>query len=190
MHGLRRSLLHAQFEAIGLPYSTVELPKNPTMEEYEQKMSYLINGLKNDGFTRCAFGDIFLEDLKKYREENLKEFGIHAIFPLWKRDTRKLLNEFLGLGFRTIVVCCNAELMDKSFVGREIDQSFIDDLPKNVDPCGENGEFHTFCFDGPIFKHPVEFEIGEKILRDCKRPNTTDDESKQMGFWFCDLMTK
>jgi len=188
MHGLRRSLMEQQTTAIGLPLQTIELPESPTMEVYNNIMSDTINTLKQQGYTQAGFGDIFLEDLRTYREQQLQAYGIQCQFPLWKKDTKILLQELLDLGFRTIVICVKAELLDESFVGREIDQEFIKDLPDTVDPCGENGEFHTFCFDGPIFKTPVSFEIGEKVYREYQRPKGDASSSKEMGFWFCDLL--
>ena len=190
MHGLHRNMLEAQITSIGLPFETIELPESPSMEVYEQKMSETVNGLISNGFTTSAFGDIFLEDLRNYRESQLATMGVKACFPLWKRDTTELLKEFIELGFRAVVVCLNSEFLDASFLGREIDQNFINDLPSNVDPCGENGEFHTFCFDGPIFKYPVKFEIGEKIFRKYERPKKDNAHcnDQEVGFWFCDLI--
>ena len=188
MHGLRRSLLEQQAAAIGLPLRTIELPEEPTMEVYTKKMTETVTALKTEGYTQAGFGDIFLEDLKTYREQQLQPFGIQCQFPLWKQDTKVLLQELLDVGFRTIVICIKAELLDASFVGREIDQDFINDLPENVDPCGEHGEFHTFCFDGPIFKHPIPFELGEKVYREYKRPKGDTTSARDMGFWFCDLI--
>ncbi len=190
MHGVRRALLDEQLRAINLPYSTLELPAEPTMEEYEAIIGAKMQELKSLGFTDTGFGDIFLEDLRNYREEKLSTVGIRAHFPLWKEDTTALLHQFIDDGFRSIVVCCNDELLGKSWVGREISHDFIDDLPENIDPCGENGEFHTFCFDGPIFSHPIQFELGEIIKREYPRPNATEHTSNTVGFWFCDLLPK
>ncbi|MGB2170872.1 MAG: ATP-binding protein [Flavobacteriaceae bacterium] len=190
MHGLRRELLEAQADAIDLRLTTIELPKEPTMDQYNQLMRKAVNQFKTDGYTSCGFGDIFLEDLRKYREEQLKPLGISAHFPLWKKDTKQLISEFISLGFKAIVVCVKAESLDETFVGRDIDADFIDDLPPNVDPCGENGEFHTFCYEGPIFKTPIQFTIGEKVYKEYKAPkgNHADQDKKTMGFWFCDLL--
>jgi uncharacterized protein (TIGR00290 family) len=193
MHGLRRSLLEAQIEALSIPFSTIELPEEPSMNEYELLMRQSVSSLKQQQFNHAAFGDIFLKDLRAYREQQLANFDIKAVFPLWERDTRQLLTEFIELGFKAIVVCINAQLLDTSFAGRIIDENFIRDLPSNVDPCGENGEFHTFCFDGPIFKYPIHFEVGEKVYRSYKAPtnnsetNSTDVQQDEIGFWFCDL---
>lgn len=206
MHGLRRELMEKQIEATGIPFTTIELPEEPDMETYEQIMESKVKELKDEGISDCAFGDIFLEDLRVYREKQLEKMDIKAHFPLWKRDTKELLSEFIDLGFKSIVICAKADLLDESFVGRVIDHSFIADLPENVDPCGENGEFHTFCFDGPIFKNPINFKIGETVFKSYKNPencgtNEEDEEqvetdqsnidkskSNRMGFWYCDLL--
>ncbi|MFD1163526.1 Dph6-related ATP pyrophosphatase [Hwangdonia seohaensis] len=190
MHGLRKELLIAQTLALNIPASLIELPEKPSMEVYEQKMLETVTRLKKDGFTHSAFGDIFLEDLKCYREKQLAKQNIKTIFPLWKRDTKKLLNEFIDLGFKTIVVCAHSKYFDEDFVGTVIDKDFIDNLPKGVDPCGENGEFHTFCFDGPIFKNPIPFKIGEKVYREYDAPKTDDSygEDTKYGVWYCDLI--
>lgn len=189
MHGVRRELLEQQAAAVGIPLTTIELPEEPSMEVYEKVLTNKLNGLMEEGYTTSAFGDIFLEDLKSYRENQLAKIGMKACFPIWKRDTKELLEEFIALGFKAIVVCIKSELLDASFAGRIIDESFINDLPDNVDICGENGEFHTFCFDGPIFKQPVQFEIGEKTYKEYQNPSSDNNSTdKSMGFWFCDLI--
>lgn len=190
MHGLRRELLEQQAQSIGLPLLTIELPKEPTMEEYNSLMSKTVKSLKSEGYSNCGFGDINLEDLRIYREERLKLHDIKCHFPLWKKDTKTIVSEFIKLGFKAIVVCIKSELLDKSFVGREIDEDFINALPSNVDPCGENGEFHTFCYDGPIYRTPIKFYIGEKVFREYKNPKKENksQDSDTIGFWFCDLI--
>ena len=190
MHGLRRELLEAQARSMDIPLTTIELPKEPSMDEYNQSMRKTVNQLQLDGYANCGFGDIFLEDLRKYREEQLKPLGIMAHFPLWKKDTKQLISEFISLGFKAIVVCVKAELLDETFVGRAIDAEFIADLPSNVDPCGENGEFHTFCYDGPIFTNPIPFRVGEKVYKEYKAPKQDNNPQvkKTLGFWFCDLL--
>ncbi|WP_248723870.1 diphthine--ammonia ligase [Seonamhaeicola sp. ML3] len=194
MHGLRNELLVAQTESIGIKSNLIELPEMPNMETYEQKMSETVSRLKSEGFTHSAFGDIFLEDLRQYREDQLAKQGFKAVFPIWKRDTKALLNEFLELGFKTIIVCANSKYFNEDFVGTVIDKNFIDNLPEGVDPCGENGEFHTFCFDGPIFKTPIDFSIGKKVYREYKNPNTDDSvcksDAENYGVWYCDLIPK
>jgi uncharacterized protein (TIGR00290 family) len=196
MHGLQEVLLEQQAQAIGLPLQKLVLPDQPSMSEYEAYMTQTVHGLQQEQFSHSFFGDIFLEDLKIYRETQLAKVGFKAIFPLWKRNTTELLHEFIDLGFKTILICIKSELLDKSFAGRIIDKDFIKDLPKDVDPCGENGEFHTFVFDGPIFQQPVSFEKGSIVFREYKAPKDSDDNcfSQQlprpsnMGFWFCDLL--
>ncbi|MEC3908384.1 ATP-binding protein [Tamlana sp. 2201CG12-4] len=190
MHGLRKELLVAQTKALGITSSLIELPEMPSMAVYEQKMLETVTRLKKDGFTHSAFGDIFLEDLRIYREEQLAKQDLKAVFPIWKKDTKALLREFLELGFKTIIVCANSKYFGKDFVGSIIDENFIDNLPDGVDPCGENGEFHTFCFDGPIFKLPIEFSIGEKVYREYNHPNTDDSvcSDNAYGVWYCDLI--
>lgn len=197
MHGVRKELLEQQAISIGIPLKILSLPETPTMESYNQAMKNALIPLVNEGIAFSAFGDIFLEDLKKYREEKLADVGLKGLFPLWKIDTRELINEFLDLGFKTIVTCVNSEFLDQSFVGRVIDEKFIQDLPKNVDVCGENGEFHTFTFDGPIFKTPVEFEIGEIVYREYNKPKSSSNEvcitnykKLKYGFWYVDLLLK
>lgn len=190
MHGLRRELLEQQLLSIGIPGTTVELPEAPTMHLYNQRMNHSIQMLQSEGYTDCGFGDIFLEDLRAYRENELKPLGIKSHFPLWKRDTTEILTEFINLGFKAIVICAQSDTLDPSFVGREIDMDFVNDLPQNIDPCGENGEYHTFCYDGPIFNKPIAFEIGEKIYREYTSPKQDEQPSTKhsMGFWFCDLL--
>ncbi|MFD2890535.1 diphthine--ammonia ligase [Flavobacterium chuncheonense] len=199
MHGVRVELLDQQARSLGIPLTKMMIPEMPTMEVYENVMRTTLTNLKEQGVTHSIFGDIFLEDLRMYRENKLKEMGFEGEFPLWKEDTKALIEEFLSLGFKTIVTCVNEKFLDKSFVGRIIDQQFIADLPDNVDVCGENGEFHTFTFDGPIFDKPIAFEIGEIVHRKYEKPkgtstsNTacdTDDTPSEFGFWYCDLIPK
>lgn len=188
MHGLRRELMEIQTREIGIPFSTIELPEQPDMDTYERLMSDMVFSLKLQGFDTAAFGDIFLEDLKKYRELNLKKFEIGTVFPIWKRDTTELIHEFLDLGFKTIIISINSDKLDKSFAGRIIDKDFLKDLPQGVDPCGENGEFHTFCYDGPIFNNPVDFTIGENVYKEYDAPKGSAKD--KIGYWFTDLLLK
>jgi uncharacterized protein (TIGR00290 family) len=186
MHGVRRSLLELQAAAIGLPLQTIELPEEPSMAAYEKAMLDKVTSLKHEGYNKSIFGDIFLEDLKLYREQQLSKVGIDCVFPLWKIDTAALIKEFIALGFKTIVVCVNEKFLDKSFCGRIIDEDFIKDLPENVDPCGENGEFHTFVFEGPIFKNTIPITNSKKNSNDnCFQPTPVED----YGFYFCDLLS-
>lgn len=196
MHGVRAELLERQAKELGIPLLQLRMNDQPSMSEYNDAMARLMTGLHEEGFTHSVFGDIFLEDLRKYREDKLAEAGFSAYFPLWKRDTTGLIHEFIDMGFKTITVCVNAALLDESFIGRVIDRDFLKDLPANIDPCGENGEFHTFVFDGPIFKNPIPITIGEKVFREYRAPKNKEDNCftddrpgpANMGFWFCDLL--
>ncbi len=196
MHGLRTELLIQQAKSLGIPLELIELKGTVSMETYNSTMAQSIMNLKSDEYTHSVFGDIFLEDLKKYREDNLEKIGVEAVFPLWKKDTKLLITEFIDLGFKAITVCINSKVLDKSFCGREVDLEFIESLPANVDPCGENGEFHTFVYDGPNFKEPVKFEIGEIIEKKYSPSKTEDDcfkdktRSWDTAFWYCDLLPK
>ena len=152
-----------QANMLEIPLYQVWLPEMPDMETYEKAIDLHFGVLKEQVVKFAVFGDIFLEDLKKYRENQFYKIGMKTIFPLWKRNSLHLVKEFIALGYKTIVVCARKDLKD--FCGRVIDQSFLDDLPNDVDPCGENGEFHTFVFDGPIFIEPIYFEIGELVYK-------------------------
>jgi uncharacterized protein (TIGR00290 family) len=174
MHGVRRALLERQAESLGLPLHAVLIPPQCINATYEARMKEALAEHFARGVRHVAFGDIFLEDLRVYREKNLAQVGMQALFPIWKRDTHELAREFVRLGFRAITVCVDPRVLEASFAGRELDASFFADLPPGVDPCGENGEFHTFVFDGPIFRTPIAFRVGEKVLRD--------------GFCFGDLL--
>jgi uncharacterized protein (TIGR00290 family) len=189
MHGLRRDLLLKQVMEIDIPSSTIELPEQPDMATYESLMGTTLKSLKDEGFDHAAFGDIFLQDLKTYRERQMAGYGLKTIFPLWQKDSKTLLQEFIDLGFKAILVCVDAKKLDASFAGRIIDERFIADLPNGVDPCGENGEYHTFCFDGPIFKKAIPFQIGERIYREYDAPSGGQTEEKAQ-FWFCDLLVR
>jgi len=182
MHGVRRSLLEAQLQAIGLPYSIVSIPEQCINTTYESIMEEATGQLLREGFGYAAFGDIFLEDLKQYREQQLARIGLKGLFPLWKHDSLSVVEAFIDLGFKAITVSVNAQYLDESFVGRILDRDFIRDLPPGVDPAGENGEFHTFCFAAPYFKRNIDFEVGEKVYR------TYQHGTETFGYWFCDLV--
>jgi uncharacterized protein (TIGR00290 family) len=173
MHGVRRELLLQQAEALGLPLHEVRIPPQCVNPIYESRMAKALRIQLVEGVRIIAFGDIFLEELREYRERNLAKLGMRAIFPIWKRDTRALAREFCQQGFRAIAVCIDPKKLDRSFAGRELTADFFSDLPSRVDPCGENGEFHTFVFAGPIFSKAIGVHRGEVVDRD--------------GFTFCDL---
>lgn len=166
MHGVRRALLEAQAEALGLPLVVVTIPKVCDNGTYEQAMRDMLLAQREAGVTAVAFGDLFLEDLKLWREEKMAQVEMGAVFPIWQMDTAALARAFIEEGFRTILSCVDTEVLDASFAGREYDASLLDDLPPTVDPCGENGEFHSFTWDGPIFSAPIRVTRGEVVLRD------------------------
>ncbi len=174
MHGVRRVLLERQAAALGLPLHVIPVAQCCTNKEYEARMAAALTIFRKDAIHKVAFGDIFLEDLRIYRERNLKRMEMSGLFPIWRRDTRELATTFMKLGFRAIVVCVDSHKLDPSFAGRLFDAAFLSDLSATVDPCGENGEFHTFVFDGPPFHQPVPIVQGEVVTRD--------------GFVFCDLV--
>jgi uncharacterized protein (TIGR00290 family) len=173
MHGVRRLLLEEQARALGLPLKQVNIPKQATNEIYESRMRATLEQVIQEGIHAVAFGDIFLEDLRKHREGNLALVGMTGIFPLWKRDSAELARTFVDLGFKAVVVCVDSKALDPSYAGRVINQEFLAQLPPSVDPCGENGEFHSFVYDGPLFARPVGCTVGEVVARD--------------SFYFCDL---
>lgn len=200
MHGVRTVLLEQQAAAIGLPLEKVFVSRGGSNAEYEERMGTALRKYRELGATAVVFGDIFLEDLRRWREDNLAKIGMSAVFPLWQRNTHELIAEFLTLGFRSMVCCVNDAWLGEESIGCEIDSGFIAGLPPEVDPCGENGEFHSFAFAGPIFKEPLRIEIGEKVYRPleaitpsgnvasadtvCPPPSQT----RTKGFWFCDLL--
>ena len=186
MHGVREELVDQQAKSIGLPLIKMFV-REGTNSEYENEMELLLLKYKAQGITKVIFGDIFLEDLRTYRENNLSKIELKAEFPLWKKNTADLINEFLSLGFKTITCCVNDAYLKEDKVGVEINENFIQALPECIDPCGENGEYHTFCFDGPIFKTPIKFSIGEKIYKPLEL-NKTDTLTQTKGFWYCDLL--
>lgn len=187
MHGVREELLEQQAEALGLPLIKMWVEQD-SYDEYEQKMRSLLLEQKSAGVTQVIYGDIFLEDLKQYRDNNLAKVGLEGVYPLWKLNTKDVINEFLALGFKTITCCINDQYLDKAHSGALIDEEWISKLPGKVDPCGENGEFHTFCFDGPNFAEPVLVEVGEKLYKplDEKFIDRTQKDFAE-GFWFTDL---
>jgi uncharacterized protein (TIGR00290 family) len=175
MHGVRRILLERQVASLGFPLEKVFISKNASNEEYETNMGRVLAKYKDAGVTSVVFGDIFLEDLRKYREDKLATLGMHGIFPIWKRDTRELGGSLNPLGFKAITTCVDTNTLGRQFVGRLIDEQFLAELPAMVDPCGENGEYHSFVYDGPIFKERVAYTLGEVVLRENR-------------FWYCDLI--
>jgi uncharacterized protein (TIGR00290 family) len=174
MHGVRRELLQQQADSIRLPLEEVRIPPQCSNSIYESRMAEAMWRYRDRGILHVGFGDIFLRDLRAYREENLARVRMSAVFPLWDVDTRELTARFLADGFRARIACIDPRKLDESFAGRELDADFFRELPIEVDPCGENGEFHTFVFDGPIFRSPVPIVTGQVVERD--------------SFVFCDLL--
>jgi uncharacterized protein (TIGR00290 family) len=195
MHGVRTALVEEQARVLGLPLRWLRLPEPVPMPVYERMMADTLRGLRAEKVTHAAFGDIFLEDLKAFREAGLVQAGMQGVFPLWGRDSRQLVEEFIELGFKAVVVCVNAKHLDASFAGRPLDYDFLRDLPPGVDPCGENGEYHSFVYDGPSFRRPVRFAAGEKVFRSYTPALAGDDNCFapqpapfDTGFWYCDLL--
>ncbi|MRG85723.1 Dph6-related ATP pyrophosphatase [Salinibacillus xinjiangensis] len=162
MHGVRESLLEQQAQAMQIPLRKITIPSTCTNEIYESIMGDAIQKLVDDGVTHMMFGDIHLKDVKEYRENMLSRTPIKPIFPIWGEKTDDLMDEFLNLGYKTVSTCVDSKQLDPAFVGRVIDDQFIKDLPNDVDPCGENGEFHTFVFDGPLFQKPIHFSVSDE----------------------------
>ncbi len=190
MHGVREELLDRQAESIGIPLLKVTVMESSN-DEYEKQMDAVLLKVKAEEIYNVIFGDIFLEDLRIYRENNLARIGMTGIFPLWKMDTAIIINDFIRQEFKTVICCTNGEYLGEEWVGREINESLINELPANIDPCGENGEYHTFCYDGPLFKKKIDFTIGEKIFKPLETRATSDHTATEImtrGFWFCDLL--
>ncbi len=195
MHGLRKDLLIAQARNIGIPLHMIPLAGEVSMKTYNAVMEKETSELFSEGFTHSVFGDIFLEDLKEYREQQLQKVGLQPVFPLWQKDTSQLMQNFLKAGFKAIIVSVNAKVLDKTFCGRILDDTLLADLPKGVDPAGENGEFHSFVFDGPVFKSPVTFQKGQIVGKsfpsvEKKSDNCFSEKQKawDTDFWYCDLL--
>jgi uncharacterized protein (TIGR00290 family) len=173
MHGVRRELLAGQADAVGIPLVEVPIPSACVNDVYEARMAQAFASAPLSDIEMVAFGDLFLEDVRAYREARLAANDKRGLFPLWGRDTGALAREFIAAGFEAIIVCLDPRALDPSFAGRPYDEQLLAELPPNVDPCGENGEFHTFVHAGPIFAQPIACETGEVVQRD--------------GFVFCDL---
>ncbi len=174
MHGVRTILLERQAESLGLPLQQVFISKGATNAEYESCMVEALSAFRGRGIDTVAFGDLFLEDIKAYRDRFLAQHGMTGLYPIWQWQTGSTIRDFLAAGFKAIIVCVDPRQLDPAFAGRIIDEKLLSELSSTCDPCGENGEFHTFVFDGPIFANPVQFAKGEVVCRD--------------SFWFCDLV--
>ncbi len=166
MHGVRRSLLQAQADALGLPLVVAPLPHPCPNETYERVMAGAVRRAREEGIGAFAFGDLFLEDIRRYREDRLAGTGVRPLFPLWGRPTAELASEMIAGGLRARVVTVDPRHLSPAFAGREFDRGFLTDLPRSVDPCGENGEFHTFAWDGPMYSRPVALRAGAVVERE------------------------
>jgi uncharacterized protein (TIGR00290 family) len=175
MHGVRRELLQQQADSLRLPLRTVSIPRNSSAEEYDEGMARCLRAARDEGVRVVMFGDIHLAQVRQYREERMNGTGIRPVFPLWGRDTRELTRLFVRLGFKATVTCVDTTMLAAQFAGRDLDSSFFESLPVSADPCGENGEYHTFVWDGPVFSRPVAFDRGETVLREHR-------------FCYCDLL--
>jgi len=175
MHGVRTILLEMQAESLGLPLEKVFITQDIINEQYERKMSEVMAKYLAVGISSVVFGDIFLEDLRKYRQDNLSKIAMKGIFPIWKRNTAVLAKEFVESGFKAVITCIDSNLLDKMFIGRNFNEQFLSKLPPTVDHCGENGEFYSFVYDGPIFRHRILHTKGEVVLRENR-------------FYYCDLL--
>jgi uncharacterized protein (TIGR00290 family) len=166
MHAVRSELVQQQADSVGLPIQFIPIPYPCSNAEYDNIMAAFIAQVKEQGIDCIAFGDLYLEDIRKYREKNLEGTGITPIFPLWGKDTEMLSKEMVKHGLRAIVTCIDPRIMPSALAGKEYNTSFLELIPDNVDPCGENGEFHSFAFDGPMFKSAVNIVVGETVSRD------------------------
>jgi uncharacterized protein (TIGR00290 family) len=166
MHGTRRELLEAQANAAALPLWQVPLPWPCSNEEYERALGKACRQAVQQGISAVAFGDLFLEDVRRYREDRLQGSGLSPLFPIWGCDTKDLIEEMLDAGLRARIVCVDPSKIDGSFAGQDISRKLLARLPAGADPCGENGEFHTFVYDGPMFHHPIAVESGETVIRE------------------------
>ncbi|RRB06915.1 Dph6-related ATP pyrophosphatase [Larkinella rosea] len=184
MHGVRTELIEMQAEALGLPLYTLEFPGDVSIEIYHSLVAQRLTEFKNQGITHVIYGDIFLEDLRHYREQQLNAIGLQAVFPLWNQNTVVLLAKFVQSGFKAVLVCVNENYLPKTWVGRELDDTILNDLPASVDPCGENGEYHSFVYDGPLFTKPVAFQLGETVRRSYPKTGQWDTD-----FIFQDLIS-
>ena len=174
MHGVRRVLLHMQARSLRLPLDEVWIGKGASNSEYSSAMREALLRHRTRGLHSVIFGDLFLEDIRRFREDELSKVAMEGAFPLWMKNTKSLADQFVKDGFKAVVCTVDPKVLDGSYCGREFDESFLSDLPPSVDPCGENGEFHTFVYGGPIFEREIPIRKGEIVLRD--------------GFYFADIL--
>jgi uncharacterized protein (TIGR00290 family) len=204
MHGVREALVQAQAGAAGLPLERMYVPSSSTNTQYVAALKSVLSEQRARGVEAVIFGDIFLADLRAWRESFLTESGLDGVFPLWGEDTGRLAQEFTARGFKAVTCCVDDKHLDEDAVGRAVDETFFAGLPAHVDPCGENGEYHTFVYDGPVFRWPVAFEVGERVYRPlgvaARADDSQDDHHPPIavptaptgthtrGFWFIDLL--
>ena len=175
IHGVRRVLLERQAAALGLPLEIALIPAQCSNDDYERSFGEALERCRTRGISMVAAGDLFLQDVRDYRETLLAQNGMNALFPLWGRDTAQLAKNFIGAGFQAVLICVDTHALDERFAGRAFDEQLLHDLPPEVDPCGENGEFHTFVWGGPLLRQPVRCVVGETVLHDDR-------------FAYCDLL--
>ena len=186
MHGIREDVIERQVLQTGLPLIKMWVPNQPDNSAYEKVLFATYEKLRDEGVEIIIYGDIFLEDIRWYRNYVLQKVGMEAYFPLWQRNTSDLMNEFLTLGFKTIICCINTFFLTKSSLGKDLDRDFLNKLPIIVDPCGENGEFHTFCYSGPVFTKDIDFKTGEEHFSTSQiKPVIAEAET---GFWYIDII--
>jgi len=200
MHGVREELVEAQARAAGFPLDKMYVGPDSSNATYVAALRLTLDAWRKRGVKRAVFGDIFLADLRQWREKLLAEIGMTGLFPLWQADTRALAGEFVARGFRALTCCVNDAWLSESDVGHALDAGFFAGLGPGIDPCGENGEYHSFVHDGPVFRHPVSYRLGEKIYRPLELPKPHDDggpaiplpassgPGKTKGFWFADIL--
>ncbi len=175
MQGIRIELIEAQARSLGLPLEVIALPEHPANPEYEERTRAVVEKYRHQGVTTLVYGDLFLEDIKVYRDTLLKRWQMKGLYPVWQRPTASLARQMIQAGFRILVTCVDTTQLDASFAGRELDDAFLNELPESVDPCGERGEFHTFVYDGPGFQRPILFEKKGFFIKDDR-------------FYYCDLI--
>lgn len=188
MHGISEELIEQQAASIGLPLDKIYYPASGDNHAYEKAINSYLDQLEKEEIRHLGYGDIFLEDLRKYREDNLASREFTAVFPLWNKPTKELADAFIKAGFKTVICAADATLIDKDKVGRDFDSEFLDSLPGSVDPCGENGEFHSFCYAGPIFCNSIAISV-ERLVEQSYDIQLENGEQQKKRFWFADIQS-
>lgn len=186
MHAIPESLLRMQADSIGLPIHVVDLTPKGDMSDYEHAMQAAVGRFSAQGVRHFIFGDIYLHDVRSYREKQLARYGIGVVEPLWDKPPAEVIEEFLASGLRTVIVTTMADKLGREYIGRTIDRGLVESLPADVDPCGENGEYHTLCYDGPLFRRPVPFVLGEPFLFS-HEVGLEDGSRKTFSYWFAGI---